>query len=351
MAAGQRSELVAVLRRRVVSGMHLGLLTPGDRLPSARDLAREFGVHQRAVLAAYGELAADGLVELRPRSGIYVAPPPAADGTMLPKLSERLVDFLVDGLALGVPAPEMPERMRRCLETLRLRALCLECNADQLDSLGRQLRADFGLETTDIEVDALDAPQTAMAMRRADLLVTTPFHAAVVRRAAERAGKPWLAVALAPDVVAEVGRYLAAGPVYFVGTDPRYADKVRAMYGALPGAANVRPLIVGRDDVGQIPDDAPAYVTRLAREHLGEAHRGEAPLGGGAVGSPTLLARIPPAERTVAPDSARELLTLIVRANMAALMGQMATRGAAGPPAGSPSGAHEHATNTLQENA
>ena len=315
-ARGRRDEVTALLRRRVVSGLHLGLLKPGDRLPSARDLAGELGVHQRVVLAAYGELAGDGLVELRPRSGIYVAPPPDPGGGMLPGLSERLVDFLVIGLASGVPAPEMPERIRRCLETLRLRALCVECNADQLDALCYQLRADFGLETASLEVDALDAPEAAPELRRAHLLVTTVFHGAAVRRAAERAGKPWIAVALAPDVVAEVGRLLGAGPVYFVGADPRHADKVRAMYGSLPGATNIRALVVGRDDVGQIPDGAPAYVTGLARERL----------GGSPLGNAAWLARVPPIERTVAPESARDILAFVVRANMAAVMARTAAQ-------------------------
>lgn len=41
---------------------------------------------------------------------------------MLPAMARRIVDFLVEGLSFGVPAIEMPERMRRCIETRRLLA-------------------------------------------------------------------------------------------------------------------------------------------------------------------------------------------------------------------------------------
>ncbi len=61
------------LRGRILRGLQAGTLRNGDRLPSARDLAGEFEVDHRAILAAYRELAAEGLVELRQRGGIYVA--------------------------------------------------------------------------------------------------------------------------------------------------------------------------------------------------------------------------------------------------------------------------------------
>ncbi len=308
MRARKRSEISESLRRRLVSGLHLGLLRPGDRLPSVRELGREFGAHQRVILAAYRELERDGLVEFRPRSGIYVAATAAPVLGMLPAMARRMVEFLVEGLSFGVSATEMPERMRRCIETLRLRAVCVECNDDQIDSLCRQLHTDYGLTSTAVELHELDTAEAEAEIRRADLIVTTSFHANDVRRVAERAGKPWIATSLRADMVAEIARHLVQGPVYFVGTDPRFAQKTRDIFGAMPSGHNVRPVIVGQDDVLLIPESAPAYVMARAREKLG--------------GLP-LLARVPPMERTFSADSAREILTFIVRANMAALASQL----------------------------
>lgn len=318
---GRRADVGDLLRRRVVGGLHLGLLKPGDRLPSVRALVAELGVHQRVVVAAYQALERDGLVVFRARSGVYVAPTAMPVGGMLPAMAERVVDFLVDALALGMSAPEMPERLRRCLETLPLRAVCVECNADQLESLCRQVQRDYGLDSTGIDLATLAAPEARVAIRHADVLITTSFHAAEVRHAAEAAGKPWIAIALRADVVAEIRRYLAEGPVYFVGTDPRFADKVRAMFGGVPGGANARPVILGHDDAGQIPDNAPAYVMHSAAAQLG--------------GTP-LSARVPALERTFSPESAREILAFVVRANMAAVAAQMAAAPAAAPAANGP---------------
>lgn len=129
MASVRVEEIVAAVRRRLTSALHLRRVQSGDRLASVREVAEDFGVYQRDALAAYRTLEADGLVELRARSGVYVRQARPAR-TMLPKLTERLVDFLVAALGVDIPAPDVPEHVRRCLETAHLRAVCIECNLD-----------------------------------------------------------------------------------------------------------------------------------------------------------------------------------------------------------------------------
>ena len=310
MAVQRRGEIADLLRRRVVVGLHLGLLKPGDQLPSARDLSRELKAHQRVILGAYRELEREGLVEFRPRSGVYVAVAAASPGATLPSLSEWAVEVAMQGLSRGIPTPELPDRLRRCFETLRLRAVCVECNADQLRSLCLSLHRDYGLESTEVEIDALESPEVLPELRRTDVLVTTSFHTTPVKRVAERVGKPWIAVRLRSDVLSEIGRYLASGPVYFVATDPRFAPKLQVMFGPLPGGENLRLLIVGRDDgeIARIPESAPTYIMQRARERLEKS---------------PLVARVPPLVRVFAPESAREILSFIVRANMAAVAAQV----------------------------
>ena len=64
------TDVASMLRRRIQWGIHLGLVKAADRLPSLRAAAAEFGVDQRSVLAAYRELEREGIVEMRPRSGM-----------------------------------------------------------------------------------------------------------------------------------------------------------------------------------------------------------------------------------------------------------------------------------------
>lgn len=303
-----RDAVADALRSRIVSGLHVGRLSGGDRLPPTRVLAEEFGVNERVVLAALRMLADEGFVELRPRSGAYVVPPHPAGGGALPDLGAWLVTTLVQARSRGLPPRELSEYARRCLETRRVRASCIECNADQLHLLCNELASDHGFVTESTEVADLQLPEPTLALRRADVLVTTLFHTAEVEAAARRLNKPWIAVALRPDAMREVGRGLREGPVYFVATDPRFEAKLRRMLVPVGPVSNLRVMLIGRDDLDTIPRDAPTYVMTSARAHVEERYGAR-----GGLGRPIH----PP--RSFSDETARELLTFLVRANMSAL--------------------------------
>jgi hypothetical protein len=210
-------------------------------------------------------------------------------------------------LADGTPAPAAPDRLHRLVDSLRLRAVAVECNDDQLSALVAELRTDYGLETTGVEVDALarsaaDATP-ALAVRRAHILVTTPFHAGRVKEVAGTLGKPWLAASTRTDMPAEIARLLLSGPVYVVVSDVRFAVKLGRVFASSPGASQLRALVVGRDATGGIPPEAPVFITDLARARLGND-----PLARRGMPEPHALSRA----------SAEALLTFIVRANIAA---------------------------------
>ncbi len=61
------------IRQRIVERVAVGSLAPAQRLPSTRLLARHLKVSRNTVAAAYQRLVADGHLEARPRSGIYVS--------------------------------------------------------------------------------------------------------------------------------------------------------------------------------------------------------------------------------------------------------------------------------------
>ena len=50
-----------------------GKWSPGDRLPSERDLAAELGFGKTVIHSGYEKLATMGLVDIKPKSGVYVA--------------------------------------------------------------------------------------------------------------------------------------------------------------------------------------------------------------------------------------------------------------------------------------
>jgi len=324
MARMGRETVADALRERIVNGLHVGRLVGGARLPSTRALAAEYGVNERVVLAALRCLADEGFVDLRRRSGAYVVPPHPAGAGGLPDLAGWLVGMLVQARARGLAPREVPEYVRRALETRRVRAACIECNRDQLHLLCTELADDHGFVTESVEVDALRAAvggtgdgghgvDVPLAVRRADLLVTTLYHAAEVQAAADHLGKPWIAVALRPEVMEGVARGLHDGPVYYVATDPRFEPKLHRMLGTVGPVDNVRVLLVGRDDLAAIPPEAPTFVMTSAREHVAALLDGRP--GPGRPIQP---------RRYFSDAAARELLTFLVRANVAAVAAPMA---------------------------
>jgi len=300
-------KLADALRRRFFSGLHLGLLRPGSRLPSVRDLATEMSIDRRVVLRAYRELEREGLVELRERSGIYFGSrTPGLPGLSPP--AEWATDVVTRGLAMGIPAPEFPTRFNSFLSTVRLRALCIECNRDQLTSLCTEMTSDYGFEAEGADVDELllEGPPRE-ELRRADLLVTTQFHAGEVRELAARVDRPWIAVSLRTDIYKEIARLLGSSEVFFVVTDHRYAAKLHRIFEPVKGGSGFHSVVMGRDDVTAIPDGAPTYITRAARPKLGDQR---------------LLERVTPEERVFSETSAREIISLMIGSNMHALSQQ-----------------------------
>jgi GntR family transcriptional regulator len=84
------------IRGQVAALVAVGALTPGDRLPASRDLARDLGIAVGTVQRAYRELEASGVVTSRRRTGTVVADGAASrtggtsDGEA--RRRERLVD-------------------------------------------------------------------------------------------------------------------------------------------------------------------------------------------------------------------------------------------------------------------
>lgn len=304
MSAVRKAEVVARLRRRILNALHLGRVRPGDRVPSAREIAAEFSVDQRTALSAYKELVIEGLIELRPRSGMYVADRSGHSLARMTELANWAAEVFVQGTDRDVPPIDLPSRLRRCIETLRLRCACVECNTDQISSLCIELTTEYGLATVPLELDTLGGDESFAALREVDLIVTTMYHTTEVQHIARKAGKPSIVITLRADLVEEFLADLARGPTYFVAADPRFESKLREVFKDTPNAANLRTVIIGRDDLESIPKEAATHLMRGVREMLADSD---------------LVRRSPPAGRVFSPASTREILTFIISANLRAM--------------------------------
>lgn len=78
-----------------------GVLKPGDRLLSVREMSVKLGFSPVTVHQAYGVLQDEGLVEARPRSGFYIA----EQSRQLPEFTDPLDDPSADEAPNGVGHP------------------------------------------------------------------------------------------------------------------------------------------------------------------------------------------------------------------------------------------------------
>ncbi|MGN6396198.1 MAG: PLP-dependent aminotransferase family protein [Mucilaginibacter sp.] len=70
---GERGALYRQLESEIIQLICRGILKPGQALPPSRELAQVLQLNRKTVVAAYEELDAQGWVETKERSGVYVA--------------------------------------------------------------------------------------------------------------------------------------------------------------------------------------------------------------------------------------------------------------------------------------
>jgi len=95
-----------------------GTLSPGERLPSVRELARELAVNQNTILRVYERLVGEELLEMRHGQGTFVAA--RAKRGQLAVHRERLVDELRQiarqAVGLGLTSDELHELLAEGLD-------------------------------------------------------------------------------------------------------------------------------------------------------------------------------------------------------------------------------------------
>jgi len=180
----------------------------------------------------------------------------------------------------------------------------VQASVDQIVGLCKELEDDYGFEASGVEAQALDDGAVPPELLYADLLVTTKGHESIVCELASRLDKPCIIVDIRPDLIGGDWRLLLNRPVYVVVHDARFVPAMLAFFATVPGADNIRPLVLGVDDLGCIPDDASTYVTRSARQQMKDV---------------VIPGRLLPTTRLIASESARELLRFVVHANLEVL--------------------------------
>lgn len=270
-------------------------------------MAADLAADPRVVADAYRVLAADGLVELRPRAGVFVGASATAPGAGAAPSAAWLADVVADGVRRGVAAPQLSDAIAQATRARPLQAAVIAGTVDQAVGIARELHDDYGIETQPYVIDQLDpnAPPPR-AMARTQLLVGTEFTAERVQQLGDRLGVRAIAIDVRPDLLSPEWRLLLREAqreaLYVVIADPRFGALVHTFLHGADGAENVRVLVAGEDDLAAVPPSAAAYVTEAARERLGRAR---------------LPARLVAPARTLSDASVRAVAEALVTWNLA----------------------------------
>jgi len=91
------------LVQQVHQALQLGLLEPGDQLPTAQQVVAKLAINPNTVLKAYRDLEREGLVQPRPGQGTFVVGTlPRTDPLVQARFLKAMNSWLSDARAAGL---------------------------------------------------------------------------------------------------------------------------------------------------------------------------------------------------------------------------------------------------------
>ena len=209
---GSDGPIYRQLADQVLAGVKAGLLKPGDRLPTERELAAQLGVARGTVRKAYRELADNNLVQVIQGSGVYIH----SDGGQLDSRRRRAaanlgVETLYPRVRGGFSPTVNPAKLRAGLsrrQTNRgVRAAVVDCNPESLSIFKRQLVQIPALSVSVFMVESIlmeDDPKSLLS--EFDLALTTVTHYDQINACLTGSGLRLLkaAMALSPRTIVDV---------------------------------------------------------------------------------------------------------------------------------------------------
>lgn len=190
--------------RQIVAQLSLmiesGDLRSGQPLPSARLLADNLHINRNTVARAYAELSKLGLVEGRGRSGtIVIGPTLEHEGAAAREEARAIMQAATRKcIELGLSAAEIQTLALSLItraEDEVLKISFVECNADRAKYFATEIEGHLGLRVKALVLGHFDASE-----ERADLILTTFFHLAEVRRLLRGDHTEVVAIVVAPHV-------------------------------------------------------------------------------------------------------------------------------------------------------
>lgn len=103
------SQIIAGFKEQITSGV----LQPGDKLPSVRELAQELAINPNTIQRSYRSLEAEGWIVTVPGKGCFVSANSSCREQEQKKYLAAFDEACAALLALGITAEELTQRIRK----------------------------------------------------------------------------------------------------------------------------------------------------------------------------------------------------------------------------------------------
>jgi GntR family transcriptional regulator len=169
-------QLLAQLEMKILGGS----ISPGQRLPSVRALARRLGLHANTVSGAYRDLERAGHVELRRGAGVYVRAGSPASVEDARGLDEMIRLALSVAFRKGFSGPEIRAAVERWLRAAPAeRFVVVDPREETLEIVVAEAKAALGMPVSGCTLEALAREPGLVS---GALVLAFPYHAAKVSK-------------------------------------------------------------------------------------------------------------------------------------------------------------------------
>jgi GntR family transcriptional regulator len=182
MTTNAVQDIVSYVMDRLASGLY----PPGSRLPPARELAAELGVHRNTVAKAYKSLADLGLLSSAPGRGTFAAARIDLDNRQLHarQIRERLAEEIVRARRGNIEEADLRRTIDELIASIYHaplpRGAFVECNTDDLRVAISEIEQQSNVRLAPVLLDALAADPAKVAAGY-DVVFTSLFHLLEVR--------------------------------------------------------------------------------------------------------------------------------------------------------------------------
>lgn len=243
------------LREQLITQVVLGILchelTPGQRLPSTRDLSRRFGIHANTASAAYRQLEDEGWVELRHGSGVFVrSTRPEAPLSTEMAIDQMIGDLAVRARKFGASDSFLKSRLRRWLALEPpARWLVIEPDPELRRIVICEMEQALSLPVIGCSPEECGNPGSQATLLEGSMPAVLPSKAAAVRKLLP-AGKELVTLQVhpvAPELQTYLQRYMPAHSTDLVGIVSRWTDFQRIAQTMLIAAGFSPECLLVRD--------------------------------------------------------------------------------------------------------